>query len=168
MRQREIMFLHLWTNKKKPSLKPSKTFFSVFFFFHEWNQDRVCFSMCDTKNLFSAEKLIFRRETELKPLLQQWNKKKVCLSTCSTSSDSFFRFIFNFFYRKQFFSPFFPRFVCETELKLIFHVWHQEKLWFSMKNIFDFFFRWKGFVCETELKTCFLFRVWNRIETKWK
>lgn len=58
--------------------------------------------------------------------------------------------------------------MCETELKLIFYVWHQQKLWFSMKNIFDFFSgeknlcvkpSWKlflklvfFFMCEIELK----------------
>lgn len=62
--------------------------------------------------------------------------------------------------------------MCETELKLIFYVWHQEKLWFSIKNIFDFFSGEKNLCVKPSwklfFKTCFLFHVWNRIETKWK
>lgn len=70
--------------------------------------------------------------------------------------------------------------MCETELKLIFYVWHQEKLWFSIKNIFDFFSgeknlyvkpSWKLFLklvffvmCEIELKPSEgkFFHVWKQ------
>lgn len=51
-------------------------------------------------------------------------------------------------------------------------MWHQEKWWFSIKNIFDFFSGEKNLYVKPSwklfFKTCFLFHVWNRIETKWK
>lgn len=186
---KKIFFYLLWNQVK--TFFQEKTFFSLpwvkqrqSMFFHVWHKKP--FSQ-QKETFFSAEKLIFRRETwetELKPsTVKQKESMFVHLFNVFSlifflgeklfSGHSFFRFIFVFvFYKKK----------CFFLLLFRFHVWNWVKTYFLCvtpteimvfhEKYFWFFFRWKEFVCETELKTlfktCFLFHVWNRIETKWK
>lgn len=150
--------------------------------------------MCDTKNPFLSRKKLFFQQKNLflgeKLEKLSWNLETVkqkesmfvhvfnvfslifFLGEKLFSGHSFSGLFFKKFTKKKVFFSFYSGFMCETELKLIFYVWHQEKLWFSMKNIFDFFSGEKNLYVKPSwklfFKTCFLCHVWNRIETKWR
>lgn len=153
---KKIFFYLLWNQVK--TFFQEKTFFSLprvkprqSMFFHVWHKKP--FSQQE-ETFFSAEKLIFRRETwetELKPRNSETKRKYVCPRVQGFfihflfRRKTVFRSLFFQVYlkknsqKKNVFFSFYSGSVCETELKLLFHVWHQEKWWFSIKNIFDFF-----------------------------
>lgn len=185
---KKYFFYLLWNQVK--TFFQEKTFFSLpwvkprqSMFFHVWHKKP--FSQ-QKETFFSAEKLIFRRETwetELKPSTVKQKESMFVhvfkvfsliffLGEKLFSDHSFSGLFFKKFTKKKVFFSFFSGFMCETELKLIFYVWHQEKLWFSIKNIFDFFSGEKNLYVKPSwklfFKTCFLCHVWNRIETKWR